>query len=174
MICISILLPSFIPCEAGVKVGVCAAVQVSQPVNNWLVQFQTSHCLWSNHHLPSRSKSVFCVWTLSVGGRAHSDSGRSSAESQKPTHLSLNGIAVCHHIPVARLQCRDGVGWVAEVPSRGEGRAEESTTPAIILWSALQTSHTTACKLGWKEAKWPLTSWILKFSLKPGRYLPRG
>lgn len=28
-------------------------------------------------------------------------------------------------------------------------------------------SYTTACKLGWKEAKWPLTSWIVKYSLKP-------
>lgn len=96
-------------------------------LNNWLVQFQTTPRLSSSHHLPSRSNSsFFCLDTFGDTPVWNTTGHLQNPKIPVTSCLAASQSAIMS--PVARLQCWDGVSWVAEVPSRGEGRAEESVT----------------------------------------------
>lgn len=136
---------------------ICTPILLPSYITLWII----GHILQSSPLTFTILKCFLCSDISQVGGRASLYSHRSSAQSKK-SHSPLRSLP--SYAPVARLQCWDGVSWAAEVPSGGEGSSRGVNHPAIIVWDALRISYTvtTACKLGWKEAKWPLTSWIVK------------
>lgn len=124
-ICLSILFPSFIPCETAVEwvslwiIGwanfhpVIACVQLTTYLHHPKLLFLFGH-------FSDWRQSIFVLPIYLTG-------------LQQNLKIAFTSCLTGHHIPVARLQCWDGISWVAEVPSSVRGRAEDLTTVQLLF-----------------------------------------